>query len=71
MSSLHMFLPASEPARSEALALLQKTHRLPRHLVRGIVPGAFGKRAAALPTGPDQVQQQTFDSPPEAQIQTG
>jgi hypothetical protein len=71
MSSLHMFLPASEPARSEALALLQKTHRLPRHLVRGIVPGAFGKRAAALPTGPDQVQQQTCDSPPEAQIQTG
>jgi hypothetical protein len=66
-----MFLPASEPARSEALALLQKTHRLPRHLVRGIVPGAFGKRAAALATGPDQVQQQSFDTPPEAQIQTG
>jgi len=66
-----MFLPASEPARSEALALLQKTHRLPRHLVRGIVPGAFGKRAAALATGPEQEQQQSFDTPPEAQIQTG
>ena len=66
-----MFLPASEPARSEALALLQKTHHLPRHLVRGIVPGGFGKRAAALATGPVQVQQQSFDTPPEAQIQTG
>ncbi|HET7834453.1 MAG TPA: hypothetical protein VFL43_01490 [Variovorax sp.] len=70
MSSLQMFLPASEPARSEALALLQKSHRLPRHLVRGIVPGGSGKRAA-LATGPDQVQQQAFDTPSEAQTQTG
>ena len=60
-----MFLPASEP-----VALLQKSHRLPRHLVRGIVPGGFGKRAA-LATGPDQVQQQAFDTPSEAQTQTG
>jgi len=66
-----MFLPASEPARSEALALLQKTHRLPRHLVRGIVPGAFGKRTSALATAPGQVQQQTFDNPPDSHIQAG
>lgn len=36
MSALHMFLPVSEPARSEALAQLIKTHHVPRHLVRGI-----------------------------------
>ncbi|PIF73683.1 hypothetical protein CLU95_0781 [Variovorax sp. 54] len=36
MSALHMFLPVSEPARSEALALFIKTHHVPRHLVRGI-----------------------------------
>lgn len=35
MSALHMFLPVSEPARSEALAQFIKTHHLPRHLVRG------------------------------------
>lgn len=70
-----MFLPASEPARSEALALLQKTHRVPRHLVRGIVPGAFGKRASAIAVAPAQVQQQSFDAPvllpPDAQVQAG
>ncbi|WPG35726.1 hypothetical protein [Variovorax sp. EBFNA2] len=36
MSALHMFLPVSEPARSEALAQFIKTHHIPRHLVRGI-----------------------------------
>lgn len=65
-----MFLPASEPARSEALALLKKTHHLPRHLVRGIVPG-IGKRA----TAPVQDQQQTFGPsdplPPDPQVQVG
>lgn len=35
MSALHMFLPVSEPARSEALAQFIKTHHVPRHLVRG------------------------------------
>jgi hypothetical protein len=47
MSPLQMFLPASEPARSEALAALQKNRHLPRHLVRGIARGASGKRAMA------------------------
>ncbi|GAA4336656.1 hypothetical protein GCM10023165_14090 [Variovorax defluvii] len=36
MSSLQKLLPACEPARSEALALLAKAHHLPRHLVKGI-----------------------------------
>jgi hypothetical protein len=45
MSPLQMFLPASEPARSEALAALQKSHHLPRHLVRGIARS--GKRSSA------------------------
>ena len=70
-----MFLPASEPARSEALALLQKTHRVPRHLVRGIVPGASGKRASALAAAQAQVQQQSFDAsgllPPDARVLAG
>lgn len=69
-----MFLPASEPARSEALALLQKTHRVPRHLVRAIAPGGLGKRASVI-AGPAQVEQQDFDAPvllpPEARVQAG
>ncbi|WP_076998285.1 hypothetical protein [Variovorax sp. KK3] len=36
MSSLQKVLPACEPARSQALALLAKTHHVPRHLVKGI-----------------------------------
>ncbi|MDM0012460.1 hypothetical protein QTH87_08445 [Variovorax sp. J22P168] len=44
MSPLQMFLPASEPARSEALAHFLKTHQLPRHLVRGLARGGIGKR---------------------------
>lgn len=66
MSSLHMFLPASEPARSEALALLQKTHHLPRHLVRGIAKGGLGKRAAIAPVAMQQSEQVTM-TPPGAQ----
>lgn len=66
-----MFLPASEPARSEALALLKKKHHVPRHLVRGVVP----KKASALATEPVQVQQQTFGAsgplPSDAQVQVG
>lgn len=71
-----MFLPASEPARSEALALLQKTHRVPRHLVRGIVPGAFGKRVSAIAVSSlAQLQQQSFDASdplrPDTPVQAG
>jgi len=54
MSALQMFLPASEPARSQALADLQRTGRLPRHLVRGIARGA--KRGL-------QMQQQQMEGP--------
>ncbi len=56
MSSLHMFLPACEPARSETLAKLLKTHHVPRHLVKGI---ALKKRVAceaAIPVGALQGQ---------------
>jgi hypothetical protein len=45
MSPLQMFLPASEPARSEALAELLRSRHLPRHLVRGIARGS-GKRGS-------------------------
>ena len=57
MSALHMFLPASEPARSEALALLQKTHHVPRHLVRGLARGATLGSKRALALGPAQQMQ--------------
>jgi len=57
MSVLHMFLPVCEPARSEALAQLRKTHHLPRHLVKGI---AIRHREEAEPaTAPDARQAQT------------
>ena len=55
MSVLQMFLPASEPARSEALELLRKTHHLPRHLVRAV--GRKGPAPIAI-VGPVQAQQQ-------------
>ena len=58
MSSLHMFLPASEPARSEALAQLQKTHHIPRHLTRGIARRGLGERGSVVQTDPSQIQQQ-------------
>ncbi|WP_155419612.1 hypothetical protein [Variovorax paradoxus] len=53
MSALQMFLPASEPARSEALEQIRKTHHLPRHLVRGP-----GRRGPGVLVGPLQSQQQ-------------
>lgn len=52
MSALHMFLPVSEPARSETLAQLLKTHHIPRHLVRGIALRKSAEREAALLVGP-------------------
>jgi hypothetical protein len=69
MSPLQMFLPASEPARSEALAMLQKTHRLPRHLVRGIARGAGSKRGQADAAEPQQMEQQSApDDPVRGQL---
>jgi hypothetical protein len=67
MSALHMFLPASEPARSEALAQLLKTHHLPRHLVRGTAPRKQAEfdaavLASALPGEQAQQQQSTSAS---------
>jgi hypothetical protein len=67
MSSLQKLLPACEPARSEALALLAKAHHLPRHLVKGIA-----KRGLAAAGIPQQEQQQSpVQSPPspEAPLQ--
>lgn len=57
-----MFLPASEPARSEALALFLKTHHLPRHLVRGLARGGVGKRRGDGVV-PQVQQQQEIGSP--------
>ena len=60
MSVMHMFLPASEPARSEALAQFLRTHHIPRRLVRGLGRKDLGEQTgpAAL-VGPPQRQQQT------------
>ncbi|MGJ7508340.1 hypothetical protein [Variovorax sp. GT1P44] len=66
MSALHMFLPASEPARSEALAQLKKTHHVPRHLVRGIARGDLGKRALAISDDVPQVQQEAPPQEPQS-----
>lgn len=60
MSSLQKFLPASEPARSEALAKLQRTHHLPSHLVKGIARGEQGRRATVA-AGVSQSQQSIPD----------
>ncbi|WP_431273912.1 hypothetical protein ACQ858_17590 [Variovorax ureilyticus] len=60
MSSLEKFLPASEPARSEALAKLQRTHHLPRHLVKGVARGEQGRRATVA-AGASQSQQSIPD----------
>ena len=62
MSSLQMFLPASEPARSEALARLKRTHHLPRHLVKGLARGETGGQGLAESTGIPQIQQQVPSS---------
>jgi len=53
MSSLQKLLPACEPARSEALALLAKAHHIPRHLVKGIA-----RRGLTTFEGPQHQQQQ-------------
>jgi hypothetical protein len=55
MSSLQKLLPACEPARSEALALLAKTHHVSRHLVKGIARRGL---AAAGVSQPQQQQQE-------------
>ncbi|MDR6522049.1 hypothetical protein J2789_004739 [Variovorax paradoxus] len=57
MSVLHMFLPVCEPARSEALAQLRKTHHLPRHLVKGIAIRHHPETEPAA--APDAQQAQT------------
>ncbi|VTU40219.1 hypothetical protein H4CHR_05013 [Variovorax sp. PBS-H4] len=69
MSSLQKLLPACEPARSEALALLAKAHHLPRHLVKGIA-----RRGLAAVGMPQHQQQQRQDlvqgtQSPEAPLQ--
>ena len=66
MSALHMFLPASEPARSEALAQLKKTHHVPRHLVRGIARGDLRKRGLAISNEVPQVQQEVPSQDPQS-----
>ncbi|WP_240651493.1 MULTISPECIES: hypothetical protein [unclassified Variovorax] len=58
MSVLHMFLPVCEPARSEALAQLRRTHHLPRHLVKGIALKHHVESEPAVPADASQVQQQ-------------
>ncbi|SFQ75248.1 hypothetical protein SAMN05216567_1385 [Variovorax sp. OK605] len=59
MSSLHMFLPAAEPARSETLARLLKTHHIPRHLVKGIALKSHrGELEPAAPADAPQGLQQ-------------
>ena len=65
MSSLHMFLPVCEPARSEALAQLIRTHHVPSHLVKGI---AIRNRGACGPAAPvDAPQQQSLQQAQESQ----
>ncbi|WP_240650786.1 MULTISPECIES: hypothetical protein [Variovorax] len=69
MSVLHMFLPVCEPARSEALAQLRKTHHLPRHLVKGIaIRHHAGSEQAGAPDA-QQAQLQAQTPPQEAQAQ--
>ena len=65
MSSLHMFLPASEPARSEALAQLKKTHHIPRHLVRGTSRADLGKRGLVAVS--EEIPQSQQEAPPQEQ----
>lgn len=72
MSSLQKLLPACEPARSEALALLAKAHHLPRHLVKGIA--RRGLAAVGMPQNQQQQQQQEpaqGPQSPEAPLQSG
>ena len=72
MSSLQKLLPACEPARSEALALLAKAHHLPRHLVKGIA--RRGLAAVGVPQHQQQQQQQEpaqGPQSPDAPLQPG
>jgi hypothetical protein len=74
MSSLQKLLPACEPARSEALALLAKAHHLPRHLVKGIA--RRGLAAVGVPQHQHQQQQQQQEPAqgpqlPDAPLQSG
>ena len=66
MSTLHMFLPASEPARSEALAQLKKTHHVPRHLVKGTARGDLGKRGLVISHEILQSQQEAPSEEPQS-----
>lgn len=72
MSSLQKILPASEPARSQALAQLKKTHHIPRHLVKGIAQADLGKRGLPAQAEPQMDQQQPAQDPqsPESPLQT-
>ena len=65
MSALHRFLPACEPARSEMLAQLVKTHHVPRHLVKGIVPRSHGARIETTSADAPQGQQQAQQASPQ------
>ncbi|WP_432730692.1 hypothetical protein [Variovorax sp. W6] len=67
MSVLHMFLPVCEPARSEALAQLRKTHHLPRHLVKGIAIKHHDTGEPAAAPDAQQAQQQAQTPPKETQ----
>ena len=69
MSVLHMFLPVCEPARSEALAQLRKTHHLPRHLVKGIAIRHHAESEPAAAPDAQQAQLQAQIPPQEAQAQ--
>ena len=60
-----MFLPACEPARSEMLAQLVKTHHVPRHLVKGIVPRSHGARIETTSADAPQGQQQAQQASPQ------
>lgn len=66
MSALHMFLPVSEPARSEALAQLIKTHHVPRHLVRGIARRHGNECGPPAPVRVSQGLQQALPEEPQA-----
>jgi hypothetical protein len=61
MSSLQKVLPACEPARSEALALLAKTHHVSRHLVKGIA-----KRGLSVGGAVQHQQQEPQEAPAQA-----
>ncbi|HEX7866514.1 MAG TPA: hypothetical protein VF555_16275 [Variovorax sp.] len=69
MSVLHMFLPVCEPARSEALAQLRRTHHLPRHLVKGIALKHHSESEPAATADASQAQQQAQALPQQQESQ--